>query len=98
MSTLNRKTLAEAVAKDCGLTGTASRKVVEAVLMRVSEALIDGKSVELRGFGCFRPRVDPGRIVRDPRAPAKGSYRMPPRITVKFIPGAALADALNAPD
>lgn len=93
--TLTRKALADAVAESCTLSKSDSAKVVEAVLLALSKALISGQSVELRGFGCLRPRVDPGRIVRDPRNPAAGSYRMEPRVTVKFIPGSALRAEMN---
>lgn len=95
MKTVNRQALAKAVASTCGLPVTKGAQVVESVLEEIALALISGRSVELRGFGCLRPRVDPGRIVRDPQHPDKGSYRMPPRITVKFVPSTVLMDELN---
>lgn len=96
--TINRKKLVESVAEACGITRVQSAEVIEAALVHIADALVQGHSVELRGFGCLRPRVDAGRIVRDPQKPDKGSYRMPARTTVKFIPGRSLMAELNRED
>lgn len=41
--------------------------VVDTLLGAISDALVDGRRVEIRGFGSFGTRVRPGKLARNPR-------------------------------
>ncbi len=42
-------------------------RLVAAIFDEITNALADGRRVELRGFGAFSVKVRPGRIGRNPR-------------------------------
>ena len=52
----------------------------------ISEALAEGKTVELRDFGVFEVKLTKGRVGRNPRNPGH-AVPIPPRPTVKFKVG-----------
>ena len=50
---LNKKGLAEAVAKECDLTKKKSEEVINAVFAEISKTLSEKGSVDIYGFGKF---------------------------------------------
>lgn len=50
-----------------GYTLTASERAVSCVLDRITEAVVQGDRVELRGFGSFEARTMPARERHNPR-------------------------------
>lgn len=69
-------------------------KIVSVVFDGISDALIEGQRVELRGFGAFSVKHRPARTGRNPRSGE------PVDIEEKFAPffkaGKELRDRLNA--
>jgi len=63
----------------------------------IGNALMAGETVKLTGFGTLQVRSRAERMGRNPRTGEQ--YRIDPRHTVVFIPGARLREALdgNAP-
>ena len=60
--------------------------VVQKTLDYITEALVNGKTVELRNFGVFEVKLRRPRIGRNPNDPGK-DVQIPARAVVKFKPG-----------
>jgi integration host factor subunit alpha len=65
--TLTRADLCEAVHEEVGLTRSDCSALVERTLELVAEALEDGKTVKLSGFGVFQVRAKRARMGRNPK-------------------------------
>lgn len=90
---MNRKYLAEAVARRLDTTPAKADQAVEAVLDAIVRALAAGESVRLTGFGTLTVVDAPEREARNP---ATGQpITVPARARVKFIAGANLAALVN---
>lgn len=77
------------------MTYLPERTVEEAVnliLERMSQALVDGQRIEIRGFGSFSVRAMPGRAARNPKTGEKAVT--PPKNKVSFKPGLELRQRL----
>ena len=55
------------IAEKTGLTKTDTSLVVEGVLDSISNALVKGKNIEIRGFGRFKVKRRAPRTARNPR-------------------------------
>ena len=65
--TLTRAALAETLAEKMGFSKAESKKVVEFFFEEIHEALENGETVKLHGFGIFELRQKPERPGRNPR-------------------------------
>ena len=65
--TLTRADLADAVARQIGLSRIDSASLVESILDHICRALIDGENVKIPGFGTFILRNKKERIGRNPK-------------------------------
>lgn len=68
--------------------------LVEAVFDVMTEALLAGKRIELRGFGVFTVRVRDGRTARNPKTGVR--VRVPRRRTLAFAAGKTLRERIQA--
>ncbi|MDD2794733.1 integration host factor subunit alpha [Acidocella sp.] len=95
MNTLTRAQLTEAVYAAVGLSRNESADLLEATLARMVDALTEGKSVKISGFGTFSVRQKGRRVGRNP----KTGVEVPilPRRVLVFRPSQMLRDAVNAP-
>jgi DNA-binding protein HU-beta len=64
---MNKTQLVENVAESAGLSKASASKAVDATLAAVTEALKEGETVTLIGFGTFLVRERKARTGRDPR-------------------------------
>ena len=55
------------IAEQTGLTKTDTAMVVEGMLKSISNALISGRNIEIRGFGRFKVKQRAPRTARNPR-------------------------------
>ncbi len=98
--TLTRAALCEAVHDSCPtLSRTEARKVLDAALDEISEALVRGESVKLRSFGSFNVRSKRERIGRNPRTGEEAPIC--PRTVLTFKASPVLVAQMNgapAPD
>ena len=67
---------------------------VKTILDALSEALVRGHRVEIRGFGSFSINRRPPRIGRNPRSGE--SVAIPEKRVPHFKPGKALREAVDA--
>jgi integration host factor subunit beta len=77
-----------------GLTSREVDQIVDLFFDGITDRLVAGGRVELRGFGAFSTRAREGRTGRNPRtgdAVAISSKRVP-----YFKPGKEIRDRLNA--
>jgi integration host factor subunit alpha len=72
-----------------------SAELLESALNKIADALAEGKSVKISGFGTFSVRQKGRRIGRNP----KTGVEVPilPRRVLVFRPSQILRDAVNAP-
>lgn len=64
---MTKADLIREVAKVCNFTARESELVVETIFDSITEALVKGDKVELRGFGSFRIRRRRARRGRNPK-------------------------------
>ncbi len=90
---MNKTELIEAVAETADLSKAAAGRAVEAVLNSVTQALKQGDSVSLIGFGTFEVRERAARTGRNPRTGE--TMQIPASKAPAFKAGKALKDAVN---
>jgi len=89
-----RELAADLVADLPGLGVQQSRDIVEVVVAKLRQALLDGKDIQFREFGTLERVVRKSRPGRNPRNPTETCV-IPARVRVRFKQGAMLKAALN---
>ena len=90
---MNKSELIEHISQQADISKAAASRALEAAIDAITEALKNGDSVSLVGFGTF---VATEREARTGRNPRTGDAIKIDRAKVpKFRPGKALKDALN---
>ena len=90
---MTKRDLVVRIASETGLVQQQILEVVQKTLDYISQAVAEGKNVELRNFGVFEVKVRKARIGRNPNAPAT-DVPIPPRAVVKFKPGKEMREAV----
>ncbi|MBI1869258.1 MAG: HU family DNA-binding protein [Methylocystis sp.] len=91
---LTRAVLCEAVCGCCPtLSRAEARKVLDATLAEISDALVRGEAVKLRSFGSFKVRSKRERIGRNPKTGEEAPIR--PRTVLTFKASPVLVAHLN---
>ena len=90
---MNKGDLIEKVAKECGLSKTASDQVLNSILNAITGAVSAGDKVTLIGFGTFSVSARPAREGRNPQT--GDTIQIPARKIVKFKAGSKLSDAVK---
>ena len=70
------------------------QKVVDIIFNKMSSSLVEGKRIEIRGFGTFSTRVRKARKARNPKT--NESIDLEERIVLYFRAGKELNERLNA--
>jgi len=90
---MNKSDLVLEVARAAGLTREVSDAVVTAMFERITEALVRGERVELRGLGTFEVRQRAAHAGRNPKTGAP--IQVPPRKVPFFRMGKELRAIMN---
>ncbi len=90
---MNKGDLIEKVAKECGLSKTASDQVLNSILNAITGAVTTGDKVTLIGFGTFSVSARPAREGRNPQT--GDTIQIPARKVVKFKAGSKLSGAVK---
>ena len=90
---MNKGDLVEKVAKECGLSKTASDQVLNSILNTITGAVTAGDKVTLIGFGTFSVSARPARDGRNPQTGE--TIQIPAKKIVKFKAGSKLTDAVK---
>ncbi len=91
--TVTRSDLAEAVHREVGLPRTESAEMVESILSRISDALVEGQTVKISSFGAFAVRDKGARIGRNPKTGEE--VPIEPRRVLVFRASHILKDRMN---
>jgi integration host factor subunit beta len=67
---------------------------VNCLLKHMSDGLVKGERIEIRGFGSFNLHHRPPRTARNPRTGE--AVELPAKVVVHFKPGKDLKDRINA--
>lgn len=67
--------------------------VVKAILEAMTESLVQGHRIEIRGFGSFSMNHRPARVGRNPRT--GDSVQIPEKRVIHFKPGKGLREAVD---
>ncbi len=86
MPNLTKKDIVTSISKETGLVQSQVFEVLQKTLDQITDALANGRDVELRNFGVFEVRLTKSRIGRNPHKPEKDVV-IPARATVKFKAG-----------
>ena len=90
---MNKQDLINKMASEAGITKLAAKAALQAFEHGVTEALANGDTVQMVGFGTFSTTQ---RSARTARNPATGeAVQVPAKTAVKFKAGKGLAEAVN---
>jgi len=84
----------ELAARFAQLAHRDAETAVKAILDAMSDALVRGHRIEIRGFGSFSVSRRPPRIGRNPRSGE--SVQVPEKRVPHFKPGKALRESVDA--
>jgi integration host factor subunit beta len=91
---MTKEELVNHVAATTDLPRSQAATVVNLFVQCITEALVQGDKVEVRGFGSFRLRHRRARAARNPRTGAL--VQIPAKRVPWFTPGKALRALVNA--
>ena len=86
----------ELAAKFAHLTRNDTELAVDTIFETLTDALVAGRRIEIRGFGSFSMKQRQARLRRDPRN--GNSVAVPARRVVHFKPGKALRESVDTQD
>jgi DNA-binding protein HU-beta len=90
---MNKSELIQAVAESADISKAQAGKAVDGVIESIKDALAEGDTVTLIGFGTFTVRERAARVGRNPRTGERLDIKAA-NVPV-FKPGKALKDAVN---
>ena len=94
MANVTKKDLVERISAATGLTQVDTAIVVESFLKAVSDALHEGKNIEIRGFGRFKIKERKARKARNPQT--NGTIEVPAGYKPVFHVSKEMRDRINA--
>lgn len=90
---MNKTELIAAIAENSGLTKAQSHKALDAAISAITDAMAQGDSVTLIGFGTFKVSERAERTGRNPQTGKEitiAAAKLP-----RFVAGKGLKDAVN---
>ena len=69
---------------------------VDCILGQITESMISGERIEIRGFGGFSVNLRPPRQARNPKTGE--AVQLPAKSVVHFKPGKDMRERVNQPD
>ena len=90
---MNKTELIDAIAQEAGMAKVDAKRALDALLKVTSEALSNGDSVTIVGFGAFKVCDRKERTGMNPRTHQK--IQIPASRVVRFKPGAELERAVE---
>lgn len=92
-NTATRSDLSEAVYREIGLSRNESAQMVETILERISQALVNGENVKISSFGTFAVREKGPRMGRNPKTGEE--VPIGPRRVLVFRPSHIMKEQVN---
>ena len=94
MENLNKKTIAQNIAKECGFSAVKSAKMVEDILDIIKETLKKEEKFKYPNFGYFKARYRKERIGRNPKTGEE--HKIVSKKIVSFHASKKLIEKLNS--
>jgi len=94
-SNLTKKEIVSLINEKSSYNQKEVRDVIQGTLDIISQALLDGRNVELRNFGVFEVQVRRARVGRNPNKP-ETDVIIPQRPVIKFKTGKELKKKLES--
>ena len=91
---MNKSELIEALSKELNLSNKTSQNIIDTILETMTERLVAGENVEIRGFGSFSVRHYDSYIGRKPKTGEQ--IEVKPKKLPFFKVGKQLKEAVNA--
>ncbi|OMH28038.1 DNA-binding protein HU [Motiliproteus sp. MSK22-1] len=91
---MHKTDLVAAIAEQAGITKVQAQDSLNAFTDSITDALANGETVSLIGFGSFSQRQRAARTGKNPQTGAE--IQIPASTTVGFKPGKALKEACNS--
>ena len=91
---MNKSELIEALSQDLNFSIKAAQNIIDTILGTITEKLVAGENVELRGFGSFSVRQYDSYIGRQPKTGEK--IEIKPRKIPYYKVGKELREAVAA--
>lgn len=91
---MTKRDLVIRISNETKLTQQEVMQVVQRTLDHISDAVSQGKTVELRNFGVFEVKVRKARVGRNPNSP-ETDVKIPPRVIVKFKAGKEMREGVQ---
>jgi nucleoid DNA-binding protein len=88
---MTKRDLVLRISESTGLAQPKVMDVVQRTLAYITDAVSQGRKVEIRNFGVFEVRIRKARIGRNPHDPG-ADVEIPARAIVKFKPGKEMRD------
>ena len=76
------------------LQGRDVELALNCILTQMSDALVQGERIEIRGFGSFNLHHRPARIARNPKTGE--AVNLPAKVVLHFKPGKEMRDRVDA--
>lgn len=93
---MTKRDLVVRISEETGVIQQDVVRVIQKTLDHITEALLEGKNVELRKFGVFEVQTRKPRIGRNPHKP-ENQVVIPERKVVKFKMGKVMRDKITRP-
>ena len=90
---MNRLELVAKIAEKHDLSKAEAARILSTIPEEIMEAVKNGDSLTLVGFGTFKKQVRPPRTGRNPATGA--TIQIPETSVPKFVPGSLFKDAVN---
>ena len=90
---VTRNDISDAIFRDIGLSKHESSQLLESVLLKISEALIENKVVKLSSFGTFSPKNKRARVGRNPKTGVEATINA--RRVISFRPSNLMKLRIN---
>lgn len=91
---MNNKEFIAELAKRTEMTPKESQQLVDRLIEIMADALDDGDTINIQGFGSFETRKKTERIIVNPAT--KQRQLIPPKLTVSFKPSTVLKDKIKS--
>ena len=92
---MNKSDLMNSLAEEMGLPDSTAKEIVDVVFDNMTQALIKGDRIEIRGFGSFKMKAYKGYTGRNPRSGVKTEVK--PKRLPFFKVGKELRQRVDIP-
>ena len=90
---MTRSELIKKLAIEKNISNTVAEKIISEILKNMTDTLISGKRIEIRGFGSFSLNYRPPRLGRNPKTGSK--VQVPEKHVPHFKAGKELRERVD---